>query len=345
MKGLGTFRLIPLTAMAACLFLCAGALYASPLVLHRFSTAHPDPQVESLLYLAAGTELMQAGLSSTRSAENPDYILSAEYSTAGGTVSVRYALFRGKNAGAAAPESPESPESPLADLSVNAALDRTLDVSVADAVRGLLASAGISYAPSADAHIEGILSAQAPAAAQAGPAAPLQPVVQEPPAEPVLKASFDSSLSTSGIIILGALSESTRFGASAALGAGVSFLGKKWRMAIDARGQFVRAFTNENVIGGPLYFTMLGPEVQFGMGRTGLLRLMGDLSGGAAFITVSGTDGAQTKTRPYADAGLYAGFLIGDSFSVGADARFMMIFDDEMLVMGISAAVSLRMEL
>jgi len=361
MKGFTASSCIPFMALVACLFLSAGGnLHAAEVVLHRFISEKPDPQVESLLYLAAGTELMQAGLSSARDAESPAYILSAEYSTSDGVLTVRYVLSGRPEGEAPAPPEGEAPAPPepftspgaaLADLTFQAALDRTLDARVAEAVRGLLQSAGIAYTPSQDARIEGVFSwppAQTPSGETAGAAPPVeaQPAIPaEPVHEPAFKAAFDASASTAGVILLGGIAQYTRFGVAATLGAGVSFLGKKWRVGIDARSQFVRPFNNQGVLGGPLSFFTFGPDIQFGIGRTGRLRLTGDISGGAALITASRPEGALTKTRPYADAGLYAGIFLGDSFSIGGDARFMMIFDEEVLVMGVSAAVSLRMEL
>ncbi len=331
--------------LAVCLFLSIGAaLHAAPMVLISFSSQSPDPRVESLLYLSTGTELVQAGLSSTRASDNPDYVLSAAYESGDGAVTVHFALSGRAEGGA------------LSGLDFSAALDRSLDVSVAEAVRGLLASAGIAYAPSPDAKMEGVLSwpqpaptpvVEAPPVApvQTEPAAPIEPGFQTPAPEPALTVSFDSSLSTSGIILLGDFSQFTRFGFSAAVDAGISLQGKKLGIVIDGRGQLLRAFTNADVIGGPLYFILLGPDIRFGTGRNSALRMMGGISSGAALITITGADGTLTKTRPYADAGLLIGFPLGDSFSVDADARFLMIFDDEMIVMGISAAVGLRMEL
>jgi hypothetical protein len=309
----------------------------------------PDPELERLLYLAAGTELVQAGLSSASNAANPDYVLSAQYTMAGNAVTVHYILYRRIYAGSPGPPGWfASHDTVLAELTFEADLDYTLDARVAEAVRGLLGSAGIAYVMAPDARIEGILSSPPPVQTPAEEAGGTAPNVHMKPSahiEPAFKVSFDSSFSTAGIFFIGGISQFTSLGLGARLEAGVSFLWKIWRLGIDGDLQFIRAFNNQGVVGGPLYFVLLGPDVQFGIGRTGLLRIMGDLSGGAALISVLGAEGAMAKTRPYADAGLYAGILLGDSFSIGGDARFTMIFDQEVLVMGVSAALSLRMEL
>ncbi len=239
-----------------------------------------------------------------------------------------------------------------------AALDNTLNARVAEAVRGLLKSAGIAYAAAADAHIEGILAEPPPAqpsageSAGAGPAPSAAPAPSAPPNPPPsaprgagVRVSFGSSLSTAGVLFVGGMSQYTNVGFAATLGAGAAFLWKTWSLGVDGRFQLIRAFTNAGVIGGPLYYFLLGPDVQVGIGRAGSLRLTGDLSGGAALVSIFGQAGSLTKTRPYADAGLYGGISLGKWLTLGAEARFTMIFDEEVLVMGVSPAVSLRMEL
>ena len=353
MKSLAVSQGIFLATLAVSLLLTVGEhLTGAPIVLQRFSSEKPDPQMENLLYLAAGTELVQAGLSSTRNAANPLYVLSAQYSTTENAVTVSYVLSGPAGASSSSGRS-TSPDAALAKLDFEADLDQTIDSRVADAVRQLLQSAGIACVNAPDAYMEGVISWPPPVrtppvqtpAEETGLTAPAVQTEPRVPGEPGVTVSFDSSVSTAGVFFVGGLSQYTRLGLAATLGAGASFLWQTWTMGVDGRFQLIRAFNNQGMIGGPLYFFLLGPDIKVGAGRTSRLRLTGDLSGGAALISVFGPSGSMTKTRPYADAGLYAGILLGDSFSVGGEARFTMIFDQDVLVMGVSPAASFRMEL
>ena len=51
-----------------------------------------------------------------------------------------------------------------------------------------------------------------------------------------------------------------------------------------------------------------------------------------------------TKTVPYADAGIQAGFPLGKDFFLGGDVRFMAIFDPDVLILGAEPSISLCKE-
>jgi hypothetical protein len=319
---------------------------AQKMVLHRFASALPDPQVENLLYLSAGTELVQNGLSSTRSEGAADYVLLTAYASMNGATEVRYAL-----------SEYASPDSPLAELTIHVSIDQTLDDMVADAVRQLMQMAHIEAVPSSNARMEGLLflpkeeeppveprpaPTPEPALAESTPAPALAPQIPAPKAR---GAMFDASVSAAGVFFLGAFSEYFLFGMTGTITAGVTWPLETWRISLDGRMSFIPAFNNTGVLGGPLFIATIGPDVRFGTGPVGLFRFSADVSGGAAIIAVAPAEGLMMKTVPYVDAGAYAGIAFLDLFSAGVEARFSMIFEGAELVMNAQAALTVCMEL
>lgn len=69
-----------------------GIVAAQETVFHRFEAEHPDEELVDVLYLAAGVELTQAGLSSRRSEGDAEYTLYTEYDPRSDEVIVAYTL-------------------------------------------------------------------------------------------------------------------------------------------------------------------------------------------------------------------------------------------------------------
>jgi len=101
---------------------------------------------------------------------------------------------------------------------------------------------------------------------------------------------------------------------------------------------------NEGVLGGTLYLGTAGLNVQVGAGAAQAQRLSACLSGGAAFLTVATGTEVLAKTVPYLDAGIQAGVALGRDFFLGGDVRFLIAFDEDILVMGAVPSISLCKE-
>ncbi len=345
--------------------LIPSALGAQEMVLHRFTSVQPDPQVEEVLYLAAGVALVQAGLSSTREEGSADYVLAAEYASGKDGTEVQYALYR-----------PASPQSVLAEITVDLPVDETFDAAVETAVNRLLQTAGIQGNPSLQASIEGLLPA-APAASDSnskpdttveegtkpdatageatkpgltvdGRGSPGAGVTETPapaPSSVASRMSFDSSVSAAGVLLFGAITQFLHYGAGGLLRAGVSWPQKSWRPTLGAAVSLTRAFNDNGVVGGPLYLSTVGVMLQAGTGTSSAYLAAVALSGGAAMITVQTAAGLLTQTAPYADAALQFTIPVGRRVSMGIDVRFFAVFANEVTILAVAPAITARAEL
>ena len=143
---------------------------------------------------------------------------------------------------------------------------------------------------------------------------------------------------------VGDFSSYARFGAGASLDAGILFLNPRRSLSAGPRMTATRAFMNEGVTGGSLYLSTLGLDLQFGVGTAQSQRLSACASGGAAFITIDDGSGLLTKTVPYADAGIQAGFPLGKDFFLGGDLRFLAVFEGTIIITAVAPTLSLCKE-
>jgi len=338
-------------------------LYPEQVVLHRFSSQHPDLQLEEVLYLAAGAALMQAGLSSIREGDAGDYVLVAQYTSEKEEAEVQYTFFRA-----------QAPEDILADMTVDLRVDGSLDARVSAAVLRLLQTAAIELVPSPQAKIEGLLPDSPPAIVEGktepgetATPAPTDATAQEASADATTheasadvaaqKASadattreawamkFDSSISASGVILFGAVTEFLHYGVGGLLRAGVTWPRTSWSLTLDAEVSFIRAFNDVGVTGGPLSLSAAGLRVQVGTGTSTPYHVGVGVSGGAAMIIVEGAGKPMIKTAPYAETAVQAAIPFGGNVLLGAEARFLAIIADDLLILAVAPALLLRIEL
>jgi len=147
-----------------------------------------------------------------------------------------------------------------------------------------------------------------------------------------------------GMYFVGDFADYGRFGAGASLDLGLLLLQPSWSLSLGPRTTVTRVFLNEGVEGDTLYLSTLGLNVQFGVGAAQAQRLSACLSGGGAFITLAGASGPRTKTVPYVDAGIQAGFPLGKDFFLGGDLRFVALFEGSVLIMAVAPTLSLGKE-
>lgn len=307
-------------------------------VLHRFSSKEPDGQLENVMYLTAGVALSQAGFSSTRKGKIFDYILLTEYIAKASEVKISYTLFTAS-----------IPEHILAVWEFDLSIDYNLDEQIAGAVEQLLKTAHIEAATTKQAEIGELLPEFSQVEAEdstnpdslgqdASTGANLQEELTTGQAQPI---KFDSSVSAAVVILLGEVTEYFHYGAAGLLTAGVLWPLESFSINLDTKFSLIRVFNNEGVVGGPLYLSTAGLNLQIGTGADSSYRATIGISGGAALITVAGATEIMTKTVPYADIGVYTTFLLGEYFFLGGNFGFMMIFDHDLLIMGISPTLTL----
>ena len=312
-------RLLLLALAGLCLL--APQVRAQDLVRHVFVSAQPDPELEEVLYFSMGVELADLGFSSTRTDAGASYVLTTEYAAKGTEVDVHFSLARSKAGGP-----------PAATAEAILHLDLSLDAGIAAALRDLMAEARVEPAQDGRAPnaIGGLFSSDL--------------ITVEDTLRTKKKMRLETLAYCGGMSFIGDLSSYASYGATASLDAGLLFLKPSWSLSGGLRVTATRAFMNEGVLGGTLYLGTAGLNVQVGAGAAQAQRLSACLSGGAAFLTVANGAEILAKTVPYVDAGIQAGIALGRDFFLGGDVRFLVAFDEDILVMGAVPSISLCKE-
>ncbi|PKL23765.1 MAG: hypothetical protein CVV47_13210 [Spirochaetae bacterium HGW-Spirochaetae-3] len=312
---------IHLVLALACLYAFPGLAAADDLIVQRFSSERPDAELESVLYLTAGVALADMGYSSATSSPRADYILTTKYAVRGSSADVRLSLVAAQGDGAA-----------LATVDAVLSLGLAFDAELSDALLRLLELAALDRPAGSDAatNIGGLFSSDLITVAD---------TMRTRKTRRVEALAYGG-----GLYFVGDFSSYARFGAGASLDAGILYLQPSWSLSAGPRATTTRAFLNEGVEGGDIYLSTLGLDLQLGVGAAQSQRLSFCASGGAAFITVAGDSGLMTKTVPYGDAGLQAGFPLGKDFFLGGDLRFVAIFEGSVVIMAVAPTVSLCKE-
>jgi hypothetical protein len=294
---------------------------AADLVRQRFVSEHPDEQLESVLYLSIGADLADLGYSSTKADKGADYVLTTLYSIRGAEADVSLSLAPAKDDG-----------NVLSSIDAILHLDLSLDDELSSALRRLFDQSDLSRPKGggAGAEIGGLFTSG---------------LVSRNDSLRTTKARrIETAAYFGGTSFIGDFSEYSRYGATASLEAGLLFLKRSWSLSVGPRVTETRAFDRAGVSGGPLYMSTVGLNLQIGAGAAQAQRLSGCLSGGAAILTVAASGGTLSKTVPYVDGGLQAGFPLGKDFFLGGDVRFLAAFDRELIVMGAVPTISLCKE-
>lgn len=145
-------------------------------------------------------------------------------------------------------------------------------------------------------------------------------------------------------MVVGSATEYFRYGASSALSVGFSHGNDRVYLGAGARVSAVRIFKDSQVSGGKLFVTTGGAQIKVGTASPALRRFTGRVSTGAAAVTVIDSDGSQTKTVPYADAGIGAGIPIGERGLLGGEVSFLVVFEQGLPVMGVVPSVTFSLE-
>lgn len=286
-----------------------------------FSSGQADAMLEDVLYLALGIELANAGYSTTRSPQAVLYVLKAQYDAYEGGAAVSLALTE-----------PRGLETVLASYDFMLALDSSFDFMVAEAVQRTLAMATISP-------VSGELSTP-----EIGGLFASGLVSRDGQLRTNKTRRAELVAAAGGVPFLGSFAEYSRYGAYGALQLGLLFLQRSWSFSAGGRVSVNRAFMADGVGGGPVYLSTAGVNVQYGLGAAQRFRLAACSSGGAAFISIPVGEALLTKTVPYADLGVQAGFPVARDFFLGGELRVLGAFDAELTIMGVAATVSLCKE-
>lgn len=345
--------------IAVSFFATLSSAAAQDTVLHVFESSQRDKQFENVLYLAAGVELTQAGLSSTRRSEasrvgaddlepaalfeiekgdEADYLLIAHYAKGRDRARIEFSLY-GKQS-----------DEPLARTEAEVSLDIDLDSQVASAANRLVEEAAIAGQPKGEAIVEGVM----PIGAEPQPEHQLEPPTEEPPPEqtpPPSSAStssatrgFGSTVMAGGLMVVGNATEYYRYGASSALSAGFLQGRERAYIGAGARVSVIRFFKDDHVSRGELVVTTGGAQIKVGTASPAVRRFIGRVSTGAAAVTVIDSDESRTKTVPYADAGIGAGIPLGERGLLGGEVSFLVVFEQGFPVMGVVPSVTFTLE-
>lgn len=319
-------------------------------VLQVLQGQPPNDRVEQILYLAAGVELSNAGLSSRRMRESggpseeiaidrvrheldqsgTPYALIMEYGLRDEEVDIEFSLYARGTEGSIGVRTLTSP------------IDLDLDARVSSEVHRLIESTRLQRVRTAETRVEGIELGRTTQIVP--PASPTEPTVEarDDPYERV--SGPELVLGTLGLIVLG--ESRTRFtaGVAATLAGGYTPSLDAVAMTVGARLSAGRLFTAEASSDPELSVATAGPEVQIGTLYRSPAQLGVRLSGGVAVLVVTGVDETLAKSVPFAEAGLAGTLPIGARLSLGVEVNYLVIFESSFWITGISPAISIGFE-
>ncbi|MBN2445012.1 MAG: hypothetical protein JXJ04_26895 [Spirochaetales bacterium] len=303
-------------------------------VLHQFRAAEPDPQLEDLLYLSAGVAFSQKGFFCTRKKGSEDFILLTEYTSSESVVAIRYTLF-GSGAG----------DHALATREFTLTIDYNLTEQITRAIMEVLQEADIKPVTTAEGEIDGVGIESSGNVVKND----TDSVVHTDNEEPEIAGDphavrFNSSVSALVVMLLGDITEYLHYSAAGSLIAGITWPRNSWSITLGVKLLFMQVFNDADVAGGPLYISLAGLNLQLGIGSDKTYRVGAGVSGGAAFISVQGEQNLMTKTVPYVDVSVYSRIRIGKYITLGGEVSFLTIFDNDLLIMGVSPALSFGIE-
>ncbi len=291
------------------------------IIRYKFTSYEPDAQVEDVLYYGLAVELSNAGYSSSKTEKSASYLLTVAYANLGESADVTLTL-----------QDNDGKKDTRAEISAVIGFDEGFDGDVADAVARLLEVAALGEEkPSESApSISGLFSSD---------------LVR---AKDMLRTDktrrFELVGSLGSPVYFGDFSEYATFGALGSLQASALFLSPKRSLSVGARATSSYVFLAENVSGGPVLFSTIGPNVQVGVGSSQFLRLAGCLSGGAAIISLKDGETFLHKTDAYVDLGVQFGFPVRKDLFLGGDLRGLLIFEPGLPILGAELGLSLAKE-
>jgi len=301
-----------------CILICilsgiSGVLFAEKTIAFRFSSDKQDEPLEEILYLSMAVELLDAGFSSFRKAGDTEYTIHLEYKTLSGIAEIRLTLYKTKN-----------PKTVIAEAEFQAPIDFSFDQKVSIVVRRLLVLALIPPEPETVSKIEGFPTLNG----------------VENASETEKKKLYTLGGSMGGVFFFGKMAEYSPFGIVGNLHAGLLIHRGSINISPGLRIGTIRAFNDPGYTGGSLWLSIATAEVRVSTPIGQQFLLAGEVSCGAVVITVVNTDATLNKTAPYADAGIRSCLELPNSFNIGIDARFMVIFTKEVVLMGIIPSLS-----
>lgn len=293
-----------------------------------FASDAADPDFEDVFYLSVAIALADRGYPTAKARAGDSPTMLVGYEIAGRSVAVRLELSEGRGHRPA-----------VAEGSVRLTLE--LDADLGSLLDELLAAA---FPPASDG--------AGPATEAAGPEAVSIGGLFSSELlrmEDTLRTTDTLRLETlarAGVTsFVGGFTDYARLGATAALDVAALVLDPGWSLSAGGRASATRAFMNLGVSGGTVYLATIGPDLRAGVGARQAQRLSAGLSGGVAILALALDDGATlARAEPFVDAGVQAGLALGRDFFLGLDARFVVVFDPEMIIMGTSPTVTLFKE-
>jgi hypothetical protein len=341
------------------LLVASSAFAQSPeTVLQVVTGTPPDLELMAVISGSARVELLRAGLDDQEPsliAPEGDESAIRERALARGTDYIVQINFTGDSEGGSAVGDIDfdvtlyrtSDGAILASDQVETFVDLTLDSRVARAVRSLVYEAGVDgpriVQAEPDDGDEGNGGGPDDTSGNGGQVniRPPPPVVttQGPPPRGVAVAVEGAPL-----LLVGGASDTFRYGVSGSVSTlyrpGFSRFGFEVGLRIGA----MRLFQNEDIVGGQAYVGIAGAEVAVGNVYRSPTRISARASGGVAVITVvTESQDILAKAVPYASGGVEAIVAVWRGISVGILAEYVVVFEEQLPVMGVSPSVVLRL--
>lgn len=357
-------------------------MFAQEMVLHDYFSRTPDSDIEDILYFAAGVELVDAGFSSTRdSSHDFEYRLLTEYTLENDRIEIRYELSRAESDTPLAQTVMQAPVDTDLDREIASVVRQLRTSAGLTSFRSGQASIAGFGTPPSETRIElGFSDQEAQPEPEAEAAQPESEAdvdqavdeqqddivsddipdheVRKPPDDPGIHSptvatrvdaeSFagpEISLGSGGMLIFGEGSTYFRHGVFGRLAGGWVAPYSAFSLTYSGTLSMYRLFTNDNIAGGSLILTTLGPEIRLGTPADGSGRIGFRVSTGAALVTVATNDEALSKLAPYIDTALEAGIMLGNRISIGLALGFTGVAEESLTLTGFTSAINTAVRL
>ena len=104
-------------------------------------------------------------------------------------------------------------------------------------------------------------------------------------------------------------------------------------------GTLHRIYTNDNVSGGKLCITTLGPSLGIGIVPEAIADIRAVLTAGPAIISVQDTDGDLTKTVSHVEVATAVSVPLHSRFAAGLSVGWIFVFEGDIIMQGLATAL------
>jgi hypothetical protein len=117
------------------------------------------------------------------------------------------------------------------------------------------------------------------------------------------------------------------------------------KLTYGGAGTVHRVYANENVSGGNLYVSTLGPSFGFKLGPDGAVDIRAVVSAGPAIISVRGNGDELTKTVAFVEVSTAVNVPVHRTIGIGLSLGWLSVLEGDMVLQGLTTSLVARFSL